>query len=216
MMMVRSKVDRGGQDENLSDELRVTVPITEPAPKQLRRSFHRPTCENSVFAGKSLAIILGHLSRTDARLARSTHNPFHKEFSNMSSCTMSAPSTCSSGSADSTASVASVVIITEKAVGEMNRVLTEKKLPGSTVLRIGVAGGGCSGFSYSLGFDDKCDEMNDVVTSQHGLRVAVDRKSAMFLEGTVIDFYDGIERRGFTFENPNAKKSCGCGSSFSV
>ena len=115
-----------------------------------------------------------------------------------------------------TSSVASIVILTEKAVGEMNRVLTEKNLPESTVLRIGVAGGGCSGFSYSLGFDDKCDEMNDVVTDQHGLRVAVDRKSAMFLEGTVIDFYDGIERRGFTFENPNSKKSCGCGSSFSV
>jgi len=128
---------------------------------------------------------------------------------------MTSPSACSAGSAASS-SVASVVTITEKAVGEMNRVLTEKKLPESTVLRVGVAGGGCSGFSYSLGFDDKCDEMNDIVTSQHGLRVAVDRKSAMFLEGTVIDFYDGIERRGFTFENPNAKKSCGCGSSFSV
>ena len=134
----------------------------------------------------------------------------------MSSCTMSAPSTCSSGSAGSTASVASVVIITEKAVGEMNRVLTEKNLPDSTVLRIGVAGGGCSGFSYSLGFDDKCDEMNDVVSEQHGLKVAVDRKSALYLEGTTIDFYDGIERRGFTFDNPNSKKSCGCGSSFSV
>ena len=143
--------------------------------------------------------------------------PFYtRNFQTMSSCTMTSPSACSAGSADSTTSVASVVIITEKAVGEMNRVLTEKNLPESTVLRIGVAGGGCSGFSYSLGFDDKCDEMNDVVTSQHGLRVAVDRKSAMFLEGTVIDFYDGIERRGFTFENPNAKKSCGCGSSFSV
>ena len=145
----------------------------------------------------------------------------------MSTCTMpsepsvSAPSVSASSVSASSVSASSVsspsiVVITEKAVGEMNRVLSEKKLPESTVLRIGVAGGGCSGFSYSLGFDDKCDEMNDVVTNQHGLRVAVDRKSAMFLEGTVIDFYDGIERRGFTFENPNAKKSCGCGSSFSV
>ncbi len=108
------------------------------------------------------------------------------------------------------------ILITEKAVAEMNRVLTEKKLSAATVLRVGVAGGGCSGFSYSLGFDDKCDAMNDVVSEQHGLKVAVDRKSAMFLEGTTIDFYDGIERRGFTFDNPNAKKSCGCGSSFSV
>ena len=130
----------------------------------------------------------------------------------MSTCTMpSAPAVSASA-----VSAPSIIIITEKAAGEMNRVLSEKKLPNSTVLRIGVAGGGCSGFSYSLGFDDKCDEMNDVVSEQHGMKVAVDRKSAMFLEGTVIDFYDGIERRGFTFENPNAKKSCGCGSSFSV
>ena len=133
----------------------------------------------------------------------------------MSTCTMlSETSSCASPSPSVSASL--IVIITEKAVGEMNRVLTDKKLPEGTVLRIGVAGGGCSGFSYSLGFDDKCDEMNDVVSDQHGLKVAVDRKSAMFLEGTTIDFYDGIERRGFTFDNPNSKKSCGCGSSFSV
>ena len=111
----------------------------------------------------------------------------------------------------------SVITITEKAANEMNRVLSDKKMsPETHVLRIGVAGGGCSGFSYSLGFDDKCDEMNDVISDQHGLKVAVDRKSAMFLEGTTIDFYDGIERRGFTFDNPQSKKSCGCGSSFSV
>lgn len=134
----------------------------------------------------------------------------------MSTCTMPSDSgTCTMPSAPAT-SVGSIVIITEKAAGEMNRVLSDKKLPESTVLRIGVAGGGCSGFSYSLGFDDKCDEMNDVVSEQHGLKVAVDRKSALYLEGTTIDFYDGIERRGFTFDNPNSKKSCGCGSSFSV
>lgn len=131
----------------------------------------------------------------------------------MSTCTMPSES---SVSASPSVSTSSIVIITEKAVGEMNRVLTDKKLPEGTVLRIGVAGGGCSGFSYSLGFDDKCDEMNDVVSEQHGLKVAVDRKSALYLEGTTIDFYDGIERRGFTFDNPNSKKSCGCGSSFSV
>ena len=132
----------------------------------------------------------------------------------MSVATMPSAPSCSSNS--SASSVASVVIITEKAAGEMNRVLSDKKLPEGTVLRVGIAGGGCSGFSYSLGFDDKVDEMNDVITTQHGLRVAVDRKSAMFLEGTTVDFYDGIERRGFTFDNPNAKKSCGCGTSFSV
>ncbi len=131
----------------------------------------------------------------------------------MSACTMSEPSTASCTPVSSTASI---VTITAKAANEMNRVISDKKLSDTTILRIGVAGGGCSGFSYSLGFDDKCDEMNDVLSEQHGLRVAVDRKSAMFLEGTTIDFYDGIERRGFTFDNPNSKKSCGCGSSFSV
>lgn len=138
-----------------------------------------------------------------------------------SSCSTQSGSSCcntpgSSCSPAATTAVAACVTITEKAAGEMNRVLTDKKLPEGTVLRVGIAGGGCSGFSYSLGFDDKVDEMNDLVTTQHGLRVAVDRKSAMFLEGTTVDFYDGIERRGFTFDNPNAKKSCGCGSSFSV
>lgn len=136
--------------------------------------------------------------------------------SNQSSCGSSASTSSCGSAAVASSSVASCVIITEKAAGEMNRVLSDKKLPESTVLRVGIAGGGCSGFSYSLGFDDKVDEMNDVVTTQHGLRVAVDRKSAMFLEGTTVDFYDGIERRGFTFDNPNAKKSCGCGTSFSV
>lgn len=129
----------------------------------------------------------------------------------MSTCTMT-PTDTPASATNST----SIVTITAKAANEMNRVLSDKNMPATTVLRIGVAGGGCSGFSYSLGFDDKCDEMNDVVSEQHGLKVAVDRKSAMFLEGTTVDFYDGIERRGFTFDNPNSKKSCGCGSSFSV
>ena len=123
----------------------------------------------------------------------------------MSTCTMpTETSSCSTSSASPSVSTSSIIIITEKAAGEMNRVLSDKKLPEGTVLRIGVAGGGCSGFSYSLGFDDKCDEMNDVVSEQHGLKVAVDRKSALYLEGTTIDFYDGIERRGFTFDNPNS------------
>ncbi len=108
------------------------------------------------------------------------------------------------------------VTITEKAVTEMKRVLTEQKLSEDTVLRVGVAGGGCSGFEYRLGFDDKTDEGSDELSEQHGITIAVDKKSALFLEGTTVDFYDGIEKRGFTFNNPNAVKSCGCGSSFSA
>ena len=108
------------------------------------------------------------------------------------------------------------VTITEKAAGEIKRVITEQHMPAETVLRIGVAGGGCSGFQYNLGFDNKSDQSADHVTQQHGIAVAVDKKSYLFLDGTTVDFYEGLEKRGFTFDNPNAVKSCGCGSSFSA
>src|SRR6202451_2416711 len=106
------------------------------------------------------------------------------------------------------------VTITEKAAKEIQRVLSEQKLPETTVLRVGVNGGGCSGFQYSLGFDERTDTTKDHVSTQHGIPVAVDKKSYLFLDGTTVDFYDGLERRGFTFDNPNAVKSCGCGQSF--
>ncbi len=108
------------------------------------------------------------------------------------------------------------VNVTEEAINEMKRVITEQKLPEGTVLRIGVAGGGCSGFQYSLGFDNQTDEAKDHIYDQHGLTVAVDKKSYLFLDGTTVGFHNGIEKRGFTFDNPNAVKSCGCGSSFSA
>ncbi len=108
------------------------------------------------------------------------------------------------------------ITITEKAAGELKRVMTEQKMPEETVLRIGVSGGGCSGFQYSLGFDDKTDAAKDTVGEQHGIKVAVDKKSELYLDGTTVDFHEGLEKRGFTFENPNAVKSCGCGSSFSA
>ncbi len=107
------------------------------------------------------------------------------------------------------------ITLTEKAAQEVQRVLSEKKLD-NMVLRIGVVGGGCSGFQYSLGFDNAADPVKDVVEECHGVKVAVDKKSELFLDGTVLDFYDGLEKRGFTFNNPNAVKSCGCGSSFSA
>ena len=88
------------------------------------------------------------------------------------------------------------VMLTEKAAGEVKKIIAEQKLDPATVLRVGVAGGGCSGCSYSLGFDTAWDP------------------SDLFLDGTTLDFHDSIEKRGFTFNNPNAKKSCGCGSSF--
>ena len=108
------------------------------------------------------------------------------------------------------------VTITEKAAKEVQRVIGDQKLPLETMLRVGVVGGGCSGFQYSLGFDTASDPAKDQIVEQHGIKVAVDKKSSLFLDGTVLDFYEGLEKRGFTFNNPNAVKSCGCGSSFSA
>jgi iron-sulfur cluster assembly protein len=105
------------------------------------------------------------------------------------------------------------VVLTEKAAAEVKRIMEAQKYE-DHVLRVGVAGGGCSGFSYSLGFAKDYDEAVDAKYDYHGVPVVVDKKSALYLDGTTVDFYEGIDRRGFTFDNPNAVKSCGCGSSF--
>jgi iron-sulfur cluster assembly accessory protein len=104
--------------------------------------------------------------------------------------------------------------LTEKAAAEILRVRQDQKLEDDMFLRIGVAGGGCSGFSYTMGFDRSFDAGADTQYDLHGVKVVVDKKSSLYLDGTTVDWYDGLERRGFTFDNPNAVKSCGCGSSF--
>jgi iron-sulfur cluster assembly protein len=107
------------------------------------------------------------------------------------------------------------IALSEKAAGEVKRILEEQSLGTETVLRVGVQGGGCSGFAYSLNFDTQVSE-RDRVAEFFGVKLAVDKKFDPYLEGTVIDFYDGLEKRGFVFNNPNVVKSCGCGSSFQV
>jgi iron-sulfur cluster assembly protein len=107
------------------------------------------------------------------------------------------------------------VMLSEKAAAEVKKIITEQNLPGETVLRVGVQGGGCSGFSYSLNFDTNTSE-RDRILDIHGVKLAVDKKFDPYLDGTVVDFYDGLEKRGFVFNNPNVVKSCGCGSSFQV
>ncbi len=106
------------------------------------------------------------------------------------------------------------VALTEKAANEVKKIMQEQKFEEAMVLRVGDAGGGFSGFQYSLGFDKGWDEKTDSKYDYHGVTVVVDKKSALYLDGTTVDFYDGLEKRGFTFDNPNAVKSCGCGSSF--
>jgi iron-sulfur cluster assembly protein len=108
-----------------------------------------------------------------------------------------------------------VISVTDRAAKEVSRIIDEQKLPDATVLRVGVKGGGCSGFSYTLGFDDNVSEV-DQIFEINGVKVAVDPKSFLYLNGTQIDFEESLMGRGFKFGNPNAAKSCGCGESFSV
>ena len=105
--------------------------------------------------------------------------------------------------------------ITERAAQEVKRILEEQNLPDQTALRVGVKGGGCSGFSYTLGFDDHVGETDQIV-EHDGVRVVCDPKSFLYLNGTEIDFEDNLMGRGFKFGNPNASKTCGCGESFTV
>ena len=107
-----------------------------------------------------------------------------------------------------------MITLTEAASKEVVRVKDEEQFNDNMFLRVGVTGGGCSGFSYSLGFDDKFDDPKDSKFSYHGVDIVVDKKSALFLDGTTVDWYSGLDKRGFTFDNPNAVKTCGCGSSF--
>ena len=106
-----------------------------------------------------------------------------------------------------------MITVTQSAAAEAKRLLEKQGKPGFG-LRVGVQGGGCSGLSYKLGFDQ--ERAGDRVCGTEGVKVFVDPKSDIYLDGTTLDFVDGLEGRGFKFLNPHAKKSCGCGESFSV
>ena len=108
-----------------------------------------------------------------------------------------------------------MITLTERAAKEVRRIIAEQKLPEETALRIGVKGGGCSGFSYTMGFDDSVGE-TDQVSESKDLKIVCDPKSFLYLNGTEVDFEDSMMGRGFKFGNPNAAKSCGCGESFTV
>ena len=103
------------------------------------------------------------------------------------------------------------IIVTERAASEVQRVKGEQKFEAEMFLRVGVVGGGCGGFNYTLGFDKAFDERADSKYNCHGLEVVVDKKSALYLDGATIDWCEGGERRGFTFDNPNVVRTCSCG-----
>jgi iron-sulfur cluster assembly protein len=109
----------------------------------------------------------------------------------------------------------SEIVITPKAALQIKRLKEENNVPEDFALRVGVKGGGCSGLSYSLGFDSKQRE-GDTIIMQDGIKLFIDGKSLFYITGTQLDFTDGLNGRGFVFNNPNANKTCGCGSSFGV
>lgn len=105
--------------------------------------------------------------------------------------------------------------LTERAAQEVVSIKAKNNIPETHALRLGVKGGGCSGLSYVLAFDDNIKE-KDIVLEKHGVKIVVDQKSMFYLSGTTLDFTDGLNGRGFVFNNPQATKTCGCGSSFGV
>jgi iron-sulfur cluster assembly protein len=116
---------------------------------------------------------------------------------------------------DNRPAVGEEITLTEKAAAQVAKVKAENNIPAGHGLRLGVKGGGCSGLSYVLGFDEKPTEKDRVFTV-HGVTVYIDPKSLFYLSGTVLDFSDGLNGKGFVFNNPQAAKTCGCGSSFGV
>jgi iron-sulfur cluster assembly protein len=113
------------------------------------------------------------------------------------------------------ADAADDIKVTVKAINEIRKIKEQNNIPESYGLRVGVKGGGCSGLSYTLGFDAESRE-NDKILEMSGIKIFVDKKSLFYLMGVELDFTDGLNGRGFTFNNPNATKTCGCGSSFGV
>lgn len=103
---------------------------------------------------------------------------------------------------------------TSGAIKQIKKLLDQETAESKRMLRVGVKGGGCSGMSYILEFDDATN--NDQIFQIDGISVAMNKAHGMYLYGTEIDFPEGLDARGFVFNNPNAEKTCGCGQSFSA
>ena len=108
-----------------------------------------------------------------------------------------------------------MITLTPTATQEVKRLIEKEQKP-NLGLRLGVKGGGCSGMSYVLAIDDVTPKQYDTVFEQEGVKVVIDAKSHLYLDGTTIDFKNSLMGGGFEFQNPLAKKSCGCGTSFTV
>ena len=106
------------------------------------------------------------------------------------------------------------ITLTEGAITQLQKIRKDQQVPEEHGLRVGVKGGGCSGFSYILGFD--VQKENDQLYEIGGMKVIMQKAHAIYLLGMEIDWLDGLDNRGFTFNNPNATDTCGCGTSFSA
>lgn len=109
-----------------------------------------------------------------------------------------------------------MIAVSEKAINEIKRIQLSDPTANGAMLRVMVVGGGCSGMSYKLGFENQAPAANDKVFEKDGVKIVCDAKSFLYLTGTELDFTDGLNGTGFVFKNPNAKRTCGCGSSFST
>ncbi len=107
-----------------------------------------------------------------------------------------------------------LISITEKAIEQIKTISAAENPDGTKGLRLAVTGGGCSGLSYKIEFSERKDKDN--ILDFSGVKVLIDPKSVIYLKGIVLDYKDGLNGKGFVFDNPNAKNTCGCGESFSL
>lgn len=108
-----------------------------------------------------------------------------------------------------------MITVTEKAKAKAIELMGMENRPMDSFIRVGVEGGGCSGLSYKLEFDNQLKQ-DDKIFEDKGMKIVCDRKSFLYLVGTELEFSDGLNGKGFVFNNPNASRTCGCGESFSV
>jgi iron-sulfur cluster assembly protein len=113
------------------------------------------------------------------------------------------------------------IVLTEKAASKVKEIIAEGQASGQLpqekmFLRLRVVGGGCSGFQHKLDLDPEVKEKSDELFELHGVGVVIDKKSLLYLDGAHVDYHDELHRSGFSISNPNAKSTCGCGSSFSM
>ena len=108
-----------------------------------------------------------------------------------------------------------MVSVTDKAAAQIVQLRQQENKASDNHIRVSIEGGGCSGLMYNLEFSTE-PRTNDMVFEDKGVKIMVDKKSLLYLVGTVLDFSDGLNGKGFQFQNPNASRTCGCGESFSV